>query len=206
MHSAYKLAPTEGMGKLRRQAKWLQTEHPDAAASLLETGADIHREPHESESAAHPLPEHDEPGREPHLISRPRRFHGRPYVWLVGPEIGGQDLPDRARTASATPTRTRSKQTCSRSPALERPRADAMPPFPHVCRRSSDHSRSRLDVAVGAARGVCRRPGVIRYKQARPRHRPERGDSQSWRRGRQIAQVLRLCADPPRPQPIQELS
>jgi len=36
MHAAYKLAPNEGMAKLRQQAKWLQTEHPDAAASLLE--------------------------------------------------------------------------------------------------------------------------------------------------------------------------
>lgn len=36
MHAAYKLAPKEGMAKLRQQAKWLQTEHPDAAASLLE--------------------------------------------------------------------------------------------------------------------------------------------------------------------------
>ena len=36
MHAAYKLAPKDGMAKLRQQAKWLQTEHPDAAASLLE--------------------------------------------------------------------------------------------------------------------------------------------------------------------------
>ena len=36
MHAAYKLAPKEGMAKLRQQAKWLQTDHPDAAASLLE--------------------------------------------------------------------------------------------------------------------------------------------------------------------------
>lgn len=36
MHAAYKLAPKDGMAKLRQQAKWLQAEHPDAAASLLE--------------------------------------------------------------------------------------------------------------------------------------------------------------------------
>lgn len=36
MHAAYKLAPKEGMAKLRQQAKWLQPDHPDAAASLLE--------------------------------------------------------------------------------------------------------------------------------------------------------------------------
>ena len=34
--AAYNLAPKDGMAKLRQQAKWLQTEHPDAAASLLE--------------------------------------------------------------------------------------------------------------------------------------------------------------------------
>lgn len=36
MHAAYKLTPKDGIGKLRQQAKWLQAEHPDAAASLLE--------------------------------------------------------------------------------------------------------------------------------------------------------------------------
>lgn len=36
MRAAYKLAPKEGMEKLRQQAKWLEREHPDAAASLLE--------------------------------------------------------------------------------------------------------------------------------------------------------------------------
>jgi transposase-like protein len=36
MHAAYKLAPKEGIAKLRQQAKWLQADHPDAAASLLE--------------------------------------------------------------------------------------------------------------------------------------------------------------------------
>lgn len=36
MHAAYKLDPKEGMAKLRQQAKWLQAQHPDAAASLLE--------------------------------------------------------------------------------------------------------------------------------------------------------------------------
>jgi transposase-like protein len=36
MHAAYKLAPKDGIAKLRQQAKWLQTEYPDAAASLLE--------------------------------------------------------------------------------------------------------------------------------------------------------------------------
>jgi transposase-like protein len=36
MHAAYKLAPKEGMAKLRQQAKWLQAQYPDAAASLLE--------------------------------------------------------------------------------------------------------------------------------------------------------------------------
>jgi transposase-like protein len=36
MHAAYKLAPRDGIAKLRQQAKWLQTDHPDAAASLLE--------------------------------------------------------------------------------------------------------------------------------------------------------------------------
>jgi len=36
MHAAYTLPEKEGMAKLRQQAKWLQTEYPDAAASLLE--------------------------------------------------------------------------------------------------------------------------------------------------------------------------
>ena len=36
MHAAYKLDHKEGIGKLKQQAKWLQAEHPDAAASLLE--------------------------------------------------------------------------------------------------------------------------------------------------------------------------
>jgi putative transposase len=36
MHAAYKLPEREGMARLRQQAKWLQEQHPDAAASLLE--------------------------------------------------------------------------------------------------------------------------------------------------------------------------
>ncbi len=36
MMAAYKLAPKEGMAKLKKQAQWLEREHPDAAASLLE--------------------------------------------------------------------------------------------------------------------------------------------------------------------------
>ena len=36
MHAAYKLPEKEGMGKLRQQAKWLASDYPDAAASLLE--------------------------------------------------------------------------------------------------------------------------------------------------------------------------
>ena len=36
MHAAYRLSEKEGMTKLKQQAKWLQAEHPDAAASLLE--------------------------------------------------------------------------------------------------------------------------------------------------------------------------
>lgn len=36
MRAAYKLPENEGKAKLRQQASWLQTEHPDAAASLLE--------------------------------------------------------------------------------------------------------------------------------------------------------------------------
>lgn len=36
MHAAYKLPTKEGMAKLRQQASWLQADHPDAAASLLE--------------------------------------------------------------------------------------------------------------------------------------------------------------------------
>lgn len=36
MHAAYKLDHKEGMAKLKQQAKWLQAEHPDASASLLE--------------------------------------------------------------------------------------------------------------------------------------------------------------------------
>jgi transposase-like protein len=36
MRAAYKLSPKEGMAKLRKQAQWLEREHPDAAASLLE--------------------------------------------------------------------------------------------------------------------------------------------------------------------------
>ena len=36
MHAAYKLPDKEGMAKLKQHAKWLQQQHPDAAASLLE--------------------------------------------------------------------------------------------------------------------------------------------------------------------------
>jgi putative transposase len=36
MHAAYKLSEKEGMAKLKQQAKWLQEQHPDAAASLME--------------------------------------------------------------------------------------------------------------------------------------------------------------------------
>jgi len=36
MHAAYKLSDKEGMTKLKQHAKWLQQQHPDAAASLLE--------------------------------------------------------------------------------------------------------------------------------------------------------------------------
>ena len=36
MHAAYKLPEKEGIAKLKQQAKWLQPQYPDAAASLLE--------------------------------------------------------------------------------------------------------------------------------------------------------------------------
>ena len=36
MMAAYKLAPKDGMAKMKTQAQWLQREHPDAAASLRE--------------------------------------------------------------------------------------------------------------------------------------------------------------------------
>ena len=36
MHAAYRLPEKDGMAKLRQQAKWLQAQYPDAAASLLE--------------------------------------------------------------------------------------------------------------------------------------------------------------------------
>ena len=36
MMAAYKLGPKEGMAKLKKQAEWLEREHPDAAASLRE--------------------------------------------------------------------------------------------------------------------------------------------------------------------------
>jgi len=36
MRAAYRLDPTEGMARLRKQAEWLEVEHPTAAASLLE--------------------------------------------------------------------------------------------------------------------------------------------------------------------------
>jgi putative transposase len=36
MRAAYRLEPTEGMARLRKQAEWLEVEHPTAAASLLE--------------------------------------------------------------------------------------------------------------------------------------------------------------------------
>lgn len=36
MHAAYKLSHSLGIAKLKQQASWLKTEHPDAAASLLE--------------------------------------------------------------------------------------------------------------------------------------------------------------------------
>ena len=36
MHAAYKLPEKEGIAKLKQQAKWLQEQYPDAAASLLE--------------------------------------------------------------------------------------------------------------------------------------------------------------------------
>jgi len=36
MRAAYRLDPKEGMARLKKQAEWLQTEHPTAAASLRE--------------------------------------------------------------------------------------------------------------------------------------------------------------------------
>jgi len=36
MRAAYRLEPSEGMARLRKQAEWLEVEHPTAAASLLE--------------------------------------------------------------------------------------------------------------------------------------------------------------------------
>jgi putative transposase len=36
MMAAYKLDPKQGMAKMNKQAQWLQREHPDAAASLME--------------------------------------------------------------------------------------------------------------------------------------------------------------------------
>jgi transposase-like protein len=36
MNAAYKLDAKRGMDKIRQQAKWLQVEHADAAASMLE--------------------------------------------------------------------------------------------------------------------------------------------------------------------------
>jgi len=36
MRAAYRLEPTEGMARLRKQAEWLEVEHPSAAASLRE--------------------------------------------------------------------------------------------------------------------------------------------------------------------------
>jgi transposase-like protein len=36
LSAAYQLAPKEGMAKLKQHAKWLRSEHADAAASLLE--------------------------------------------------------------------------------------------------------------------------------------------------------------------------
>jgi putative transposase len=36
MHAAYKLPEKEGIAKIKQQAKWLQQQYPDAAASLLE--------------------------------------------------------------------------------------------------------------------------------------------------------------------------
>jgi putative transposase len=36
MQAAWRLEPKEGTQRLRKQARWLEVEHPDAAASLLE--------------------------------------------------------------------------------------------------------------------------------------------------------------------------
>lgn len=36
MRAAYRLEPSEGMARLRKQAEWLEVEHPSAAASLRE--------------------------------------------------------------------------------------------------------------------------------------------------------------------------
>jgi transposase-like protein len=36
MMAAYKLEPKDGMAKMKKQAQWLEREHPDAAASLLQ--------------------------------------------------------------------------------------------------------------------------------------------------------------------------
>jgi len=36
MRAAYRLDPAEGMARLRKQAEWLQVEHPTAATSLRE--------------------------------------------------------------------------------------------------------------------------------------------------------------------------
>ena len=41
MMAAYKLDPKQGMAKMKKQAEWLEREHPDAAAALREGLHDV---------------------------------------------------------------------------------------------------------------------------------------------------------------------
>ena len=90
MMAAYKLAPKDGMAKMKKQAQWLEREHSDAAASLLEGPArDLHRQCSGLAAHADTVPVHDQHHREPqrhraaheqegHALSR--RQHGTALV------------------------------------------------------------------------------------------------------------------------------
>lgn len=103
-----KLAPKDGMAKMKKQAlQWLEREHPDAAASLLEGAArDLHRQCPGPAAHADALPVHDQHHREPqrrraareparHALSRCRH----------GAALDGRRVPGSTEVVPQDPSR-----------------------------------------------------------------------------------------------------
>lgn len=70
MRAAWKLDAREGEQKLKQLARWLERDHPSAAASLREGLAEmVHDQPTRSACPAQEVPGHDEPHRQ-HPLGR----------------------------------------------------------------------------------------------------------------------------------------